>query len=491
MIMRRWLFFGGVVFGLSLVLPTGASRLSADVPSYTIQDLGLIDGAVPAVTGINASGAVAGSVNTMNGPRAVVYTDDNGFVYVSGLEAVFSNAVDINDAGVVAGYMQTENGFRAFRTTATGPEAIAPPADGTMTLGLAINEAGVVVGSVSIAGSRAFRAPGTTAELVPTITGGTVNLACGVNESGQVTGMSSNASGIQHAFRTEPDDSVTDLGSLAGANGTSTACAINDMGHVAGRTAVAGSTAMHAFVYTDHMQDIDTLNSAASSGEAISGNTVVGTVATAAGSHAFIYTPEDGMVDLNTRIPSNSGWVLMTAKGINANGQIVGQGSFNGEMRAYRLTPELPTDVTPPSIDAISANPAFIWPPNHKFVPVTVSVSARDDVDPAPVCSITAVTTTGEGAATITGDLTASVRTDKDSVYSLEVTCSDAAGNLSTATTTVAIGKSGNATLLKKALKLKQLGPHGHDRCRVLAFRTHTHHKPAHHKPAPKKHGRH
>lgn len=475
--MRRWLFFGGVVFGLSLVLPAGASRLSADVPSYTIQDLGLIDGAVPSVTGINASGSVAGSVNTPTGPRAVVYTDDNGLVYVTGLESVFSNAVAINDAGVVAGYMQTPNNFRAFRTTASGPQAIDPPMGGTMTLGQAINEAGVVVGSASVGGSRAFRAAGTVAELIPTITGGTFNLACGINENGQVTGTSSNAAGRQHAFRTEQDGSVTDLGSLAGPDGMSTACAINDMGHVAGRSSVPGSTAMHAFVYTDHMVDIDSLNSVASGAEAISGSTVVGTVATDAGSHAFIYTPEDGMIDLNTRIPSDSGWVLMTAKGINANGQIVGQGTFNGETRAYRLTPEIPKDVTPPSIDAISADPAFIWPPNHKLVPVTVSVSASDDFDPAPVCSITSITA-NEGDrsdSAITGALTAKVRSERDTairVYTLEVTCSDAAGNLSSATTTVTVGKPGEMKTLKAALK--RLEAHGQLRRMVLAVHTHT-----------------
>lgn len=55
------------------------------------------------------------------------------------------------------------------------------------------------------------------------------------------------------------------------------------------------------------------------------------------GGHPFLY--QDGhTVDLNNLIPANSGWVLLTARGINNSGQIVGTGIFNGEYHAYRLT---------------------------------------------------------------------------------------------------------------------------------------------------------
>jgi hypothetical protein len=55
------------------------------------------------------------------------------------------------------------------------------------------------------------------------------------------------------------------------------------------------------------------------------------------GSAPFLYTPEDGVVDLNTLLPLGSGWVLSMAYDINDYGQIVGKG-FNGGtvQRAYR-----------------------------------------------------------------------------------------------------------------------------------------------------------
>jgi len=57
--------------------------------------------------------------------------------------------------------------------------------------------------------------------------------------------------------------------------------------------------------------------------------------------HPFLWTQRDGMKDLNTLIPSTSGWVLNTATGINAWGQIVGSGVHNGETHGFLLTPRL------------------------------------------------------------------------------------------------------------------------------------------------------
>jgi probable HAF family extracellular repeat protein len=45
------------------------------------------------------------------------------------------------------------------------------------------------------------------------------------------------------------------------------------------------------------------------------------------------------MADLNTLIPSGSGWVLSWAFDINNHGQIVGYGLVNDKFRAFLLTP--------------------------------------------------------------------------------------------------------------------------------------------------------
>ncbi len=65
---------------------------------------------------------------------------------------------------------------------------------------------------------------------------------------------------------------------------------------------------------------------------------VVGWSLTAANEvHAFLW--QNGtLTDLNDMLPSGSGWVLGTAYALNNTGVIVGDGTFNGEARAFRLT---------------------------------------------------------------------------------------------------------------------------------------------------------
>ena len=53
---------------------------------------------------------------------------------------------------------------------------------------------------------------------------------------------------------------------------------------------------------------------------------------------AFIWH-DSKMTDLNTLIPAESGWTLTDAKGLNNQGQIVGQGKYNGLSHAFLLTP--------------------------------------------------------------------------------------------------------------------------------------------------------
>jgi hypothetical protein len=93
---------------------------------------------------------------------------------------------------------------------------------------------------------------------------------------------------------------TVDLGTLGGTN--SIAYCINDAGAAAG-TAQLVSGIMHAFIVTNAL------------GSMIE------------------------MRDLNDLIPTNSGWQLVEARGMNAAGQIVGWGMFGGHTNAFLLTP--------------------------------------------------------------------------------------------------------------------------------------------------------
>jgi hypothetical protein len=66
-------------------------------------------------------------------------------------------------------------------------------------------------------------------------------------------------------------------------------------------------------------------------------HTVVGWIIGQTGYVATMWPVGDEPVDLNTLLPANSGWTLMTASAINDAGDIVGYGTLNGVNAAYLL----------------------------------------------------------------------------------------------------------------------------------------------------------
>ena len=54
--------------------------------------------------------------------------------------------------------------------------------------------------------------------------------------------------------------------------------------------------------------------------------------------HAFLWR-KGKMIDLNRFIPMRSGWILREARGIDADGKILGLGEYMGITRAFLLTP--------------------------------------------------------------------------------------------------------------------------------------------------------
>jgi hypothetical protein len=118
----------------------------------------------------------------------------------------------------------------------------------------------------------------------------------------------------------------------------------------------------------------------------------------------------------------------------------VAQGSFSVSVR----------DTLPPSIRTITTNPSELWPPNGKMVPVAVSVTAVDAVGlkSCQVVSVTSNDVEGESGGgpdfVITGPLRVTLRSERAGggagrTYSVEVACSDQAGNTSNGTAEVRV----------------------------------------------------
>jgi hypothetical protein len=107
-------------------------------------------------------------------------------------------------------------------------------------------------------------------------------------------------------------------------------------------------------------------------------------------------------------------------------------------------------DTTPPTITAISASPNTLSPPNHKMVPVTISVTVTDICDPAPTAKIISVSSNepGAGEYQITGPLSVNIQSERNGggngrVYTITVQASDDSGNTSNRSVTVTVPKGG------------------------------------------------
>jgi HYR domain len=100
-------------------------------------------------------------------------------------------------------------------------------------------------------------------------------------------------------------------------------------------------------------------------------------------------------------------------------------------------------DTTAPQVVSIVVSPDTLWPPDHKMVPVTVTVVAIDAVDDSPVSNIIAVRSnqplngTGDGDTApdwiVTGPGTLQLRAERagsaDRIYTITIDTRDDAGN--------------------------------------------------------------
>jgi predicted outer membrane repeat protein len=105
-------------------------------------------------------------------------------------------------------------------------------------------------------------------------------------------------------------------------------------------------------------------------------------------------------------------------------------------------------DTTTPVITSLSANPSVLSPPNHKMVPVIISVTASDICDPNPVSKIIAVSSNepSAGQYQITGDLTLALQSDRNGggngrIYTITVRAVDQSGNATTKNVLVTVPK--------------------------------------------------
>lgn len=311
------------------LLGTGFAWSSyANGETYTFTDLGpSFGGPNSAAYGINNAGQVVG---WSDGPGGYEYatlwsggtTTNLGF-------GPSSIAHGINNSAAIAGIGDGAGGALLW----TG---------GTLTyLGsggaIAINNSGTAVGyspfvAADIAEHATLWTGGSVVDL-GALPGGALSWAGDVNDGGQVVGWSTDAA---HSDGPLPalwsGGAIIDLGSSSIGGVFGTAEAINDSGQVVGWSANAADTVDYATLwYKGAITNLGGLPASSFSvGNAINdAGLVVGQseVADAIIPYHAILWSGGSIIDLNSVLgPSDSGWTLEDATGINAIGQIVGYG---------------------------------------------------------------------------------------------------------------------------------------------------------------------
>lgn len=231
----------------------------------------------------------SGSFTYSTAPSAAALSD-HAYLVSGGVryEIGAGRPSDINDSGEVVGDIRVGNRWHGFVYSNGVTLDLGVIGSNTSSTAVAINNQGQVLGA---SGSSVFIYDHGNTQILSSFIE-----ASGFNNNGDVVGRLTN--GNAGLYR---DGQYYDLGALGTYFNVAFATSINDAGYIVG----------HSRTDIPEFSDY----------------------------HAFIYTPTDGMLDLNDLLVNPPATYLSTAFTINAQGQIIVQG---GNSHYYLLTSEVP-----------------------------------------------------------------------------------------------------------------------------------------------------
>ena len=355
---------------------------AAAAPAYWPIDLGHLGGTQTVALGVNDSGQAVGWSKDASG-RTQAFAWSNGVMTGLGFlpGGAESAALAINNRGDVAGYAYVSaTNFHAFLHSTNGMTDLGT-LGGPNSLGRAINVHGDVAGwSQLVTNAPNLTDPETfvwrSNRLIHVPPFNDFKLSCegyGIADDGRISGITFNYSpGDNHwwayVWRDDNANFTNDsgemelLGSLAVKDsGGEHSCAVdvNNSGQAVGWTGITNTLwPQQAFLVTSSngnwklpsssntdptnllMRNLGTLDRPTDNSYANAlndGAWIVGTSSTRSGTNQAFLWHDGVMSNLNDLIEAGSGWVLTNATGINEYNEIVGNGLYQGQPRAFIL----------------------------------------------------------------------------------------------------------------------------------------------------------
>jgi hypothetical protein len=274
---------------------------------------------------INNSGGIAANESVNNTGRGLYLSAPNAAPqYLAAYRGTNPYGLSLDNSGEIVGF-NSSVGYAYYTTPASMPTSII----GEL---VSLNATGALVGS----NGNAYYQPSLAAGqiVLKNLSGSNASDATAASSNGQVVGFANGAVGTAFTplywSRADPQTDPTPLKEIAGSRGTEPLF-IDDNGQIVGTTLINGETKP---VYwqspTDQNPQILPAPSTAlgqTTGSGVFGMNSSGQIVGDQGNVAVLW--KDGkVIDLNTVIPSNSGWQLTTANAINDQGWIVGVGRY-------------------------------------------------------------------------------------------------------------------------------------------------------------------
>ena len=352
---------------------------------FTVTDVGTLGGAVSRAVAVDGAGRVVGVSTTESGAARAFAWEDGVIQPLPSPEADAIQLTAINESGDVVGAAQRDSTSEAFLIPADGPSTALGTLGGPFSAAYAINQSGTVVGTAATSNQthHAFQWDGTMTDLGTF--GAAHSEAFGINDTGTIVGI---AVGEEGATRPFVGDAVLD-GAASGrayaineseqvagsrldgdrvvaqswtADGTgkplpglggnfAEAYALNNAGWVVGTAAVgadASTTAAKAEGASARLRQWRAEPGASWRRGATVGAASSAKLAGDDGSYHAVLWVDGTAYDLNDFIldPGNA-WTLIEARYVTDDGQIVGYGRYQGDLRAFVLTP---ADNAPPQV---------------------------------------------------------------------------------------------------------------------------------------------